>query len=115
VNMSYKQERLEKIIERELGNIILSEVRDERLKFVTITKVTLTNDYSYATVHFRVLGNERQIEATSQTFEEAKGYIKTLLSKKIKMRKVPELRFKYDTSLEYGNRIEQILKNLDNQ
>lgn len=113
--MSYKQERLEKIIEREIGNIIMSDVKDERLKFITITKVSLTGDYSYATVYYRVLGNERQIEATSRTFEEAKGYIRTLLSKKIKMRKVPELRFKYDSSLEYGNRIEQILKDLDSQ
>ncbi|MCK9536018.1 MAG: 30S ribosome-binding factor RbfA [Bacilli bacterium] len=111
--MGFKQERLEKIIEREIGRIIISEVKDERLKFVTITKVSLTNDYSFATIYYRVLGNENQIETTSRTLEEAKGYIKTILSKTLKIRKVPELRFKYDDSLEYGDRIEKILKDLD--
>ena len=48
--MAFKKERLEKIIEREIGTIILTEIKDERIKFVTITNVNLTNDLSIATV-----------------------------------------------------------------
>jgi ribosome-binding factor A len=111
--MGYKQERLEKIIEREISRIIFSDVKDERLKFVTITKVSLTNDLSIATVYFRVIGNEEQKTATSTNLQEAKGFIRSSLSKAIKIRKVPDLRFKYDESLEYGDKIEKILKDLD--
>lgn len=111
--MGYKQERLEKIIEREISNIILSEVKDDRLKFVTITKVSLTNDLSIATVYYSVLGNEDQIEATSKNLLEAKGFIKSSLSKTLEIRKIPDLRFKYDDSLKYGEKIEKILKDLN--
>lgn len=110
--MSFKQERLERIIEREISNIIRTEVKDERLSFVTITKVSLTNDLSIATVYYTVLGTEEQKKATSENLLDAKGFIKGSLSKKLEIRKTPDLRFKYDESLEQGERIEQILKNL---
>lgn len=110
--MSYKQERLEKILEREISNMLLLEIKDDRLKYVTITKVALTNDLSIATVYYTVRGNEEQKEATTKNLIEASGFIRTSLSKKLEIRKVPELRFKYDESLEYGERIEQILKDI---
>lgn len=110
--MGYKQERLEKIMEREISNIILSEVKDDRLKYVTITKVSLTNDLSIATVYYTVLGNDLQKEATAENLLEAKGFIKSALSKTLEIRKIPDLRFKYDDSLEYGDKIEKILKDL---
>ncbi len=110
--MTFKKERMEKIMERELGNILLSDVKDDRLKFVTITKVDLTNDLSIATVYFSVLGSETQIEATIHTLQEAKGFIRSVLSKRIEVKKTPELRFKYDESFAQGNKIEEILKNI---
>lgn len=110
--MSFKQERLEKIIEREISNIIMTEVKDDRLKFVTITKVSLTKDLSIATIYYTVLGNEEQKLATSKNLEEAKGFIKSSLSKKLEIRKIPDLRLKYDESLEYGEKIEKILKEI---
>lgn len=112
--MGYKLERLERIIEKEIGRMIISEVKDDRLKFVTVTKVSLTGDYSLATVYYRVLGTDEQIAATGRILNDASGFIRTNLSKAIKIRKMPEIRFKYDTSIEYGNNIEKILKDLDN-
>ncbi len=112
--MAYKKERMEKIVERELSSILFSEVKDDRLKFVTITKVDLTNDLSIATVYFTVLGNDIQIEATINTFEEAKGFIRSVLSKRLEVKKTPELRFKYDDSFKEGNKIEEILRNINN-
>lgn len=110
--MSFKQERLEKIIEREISNIIMTEVKDDRLKFVTITKASLTKDLSIATIYYTVLGNEEQKLATSKSLEEAKGFIKSSLSKKLEIRKIPDLRLKYDESLEYGEKIEKILQEI---
>lgn len=110
--MSYRQERIERILEREISNIIMTEVKDDRLKFVTITKVSITNDLSIATVYYTVIGNEEQKVSTSENLLEAKGFIRSSLSKKLDIRKTPELKFKYDESIEYGDKIEQILKNL---
>jgi len=112
--MTYKKERLEKIIEKEIANIIFSESKDERLKFVTITKVDLTNDLSLATVYYTVMGDVAQQEATSNNLQEAKGFIKSMLGKRLEVRKIPDLRFKYDASFEEGNKIDNILKSLKN-
>ncbi len=109
--MAYKTQRLERIIEREIGSILLSS-KDERLRFVTITKVNLTSDASIATVFYSVIGNENQISATEKSLENAKGYIRSSLGKKLEIRKIPELNFKYDTSMEYGARIDSILKDI---
>ncbi|HEY8444515.1 MAG TPA: 30S ribosome-binding factor RbfA [Bacilli bacterium] len=111
--MAYKKERLEKTIEKEISRIIVNEIKDDRLKFVTITKAYLNDDLSIATVYYSVLGNPNQIENTKELLQEAKGFIKTLLSKRLEIRKTPELRFKYDESFEYGNRIENILKEIE--
>lgn len=109
--MAYKIARLEKIIEREIGTILLNS-KDERLRFVTVTKVALTNDASIATVYYTVLGNKEQIESTKENLENAVGYIRSSLGKSLEIRKIPELRLKYDESMEYGERIESILKDI---
>lgn len=110
--MAYRVERIEKIIEREIGNILLSEVKDQRLRYVTITNVKVTNDLSIATVFYTIIGDENQIVSTKKNLEDAKGFIRSKLSKVLEIRKTPELRFKYDESFEYGNKIEEILRNL---
>lgn len=110
--MAFKKERMEKILVREISNIIFHDIKDERIKFVTITNVNITNDLSIATVFYTVLGNENQINASVEALNDAKGFIKTILSKRLEVKKTPDLRFKYDESFEQGNKIEEILNNL---
>ena len=109
--MAYRVERVEKIIERELASILFDS-SNNKLKFVSITEVSLTSDLSLATVYYTVLGNEGEIESTKEDLEKSKGYLRSSLAKKLDLRKTPDLRFKYDESLAYGNRITQILDNL---
>lgn len=109
--MGYKIPRLEKILEREIGTIFLNS-KDERLRFVTVTKVSLTNDASVATIYYTVLGNNEQKESTKKNIENASGFVRSSLGKSLEVRKVPELRFKYDESLMYGEHIDNILKNI---
>ena len=109
--MGYKIPRLEKIMEREIGTIFLNS-KDERLRFVTITKVSLTNDASVATVFYTVLGTNEQKESTKKNVENASGFVRSSLGKTLEVRKVPELRFKYDESMMYGEHIDNILKNI---
>lgn len=110
--MAYRVERVESIIKRELANILLFEAHDEHFKFISITKVSLNKDMSVAMVWYTVMGTDGEIEATKKALEQAKGYIRSILAKKLDLRKVPELRFKYDESLEYGAHIEEILNNI---
>jgi len=110
--MDYKLERLEKNIERELGMLFLADVKNELLKQVTITKVSLNNDLSIATVYYSVYGNDEQKQAITGALTEAKGYLRSMLSKVLAVRKTPDLRFKFDESWEYGNKIDNILKDL---
>lgn len=111
--MGYRVERVEKIIEKELSMILLQEAKNQLLKFVSITKVALTQDMSVATIWFTVLGEEDEKEATIKALEDAKGFLRSNLSKKLDLRKAPELRFKYDESLENGSRIERILSEIN--
>ena len=110
--MGYRVQRVEKIIERELASIIFTEVHNELIKFVSITKVALNKDMSVALVWYTVLGNDGEIEATKKALEQAKGFLRSELAHRLDLRKTPELRFKYDESLTYGNHINEVIENL---
>ena len=110
--MGYRVQRVEKIIERELASIIFTEVHNELIKFVSITKVALNKDMSVAMVWYTVLGNDGEIEATKKALEQAKGFLRSELAHRLDLRKTPELRFKYDESLTYGNHISEVIENL---
>ncbi|MBR6516715.1 MAG: 30S ribosome-binding factor RbfA [Bacilli bacterium] len=110
--MGYRVQRVEKIIERELASIIFSEVHNELIKFVSITKVALNKDMSVALVWYTVLGNDGEIEATKKALDQAKGFLRSELAHRLDLRKTPELRFKYDESLAYGNHISEVIENL---
>lgn len=107
--MAYHVQRIEKVLEREISNILLNS-KDERLRFVIITKVRLTSDLSIATVFYSIIGNDIQKESTAKNLVDATGFIKTELSHKLEIRRIPELIFKLDESLEYSERIENIIK-----
>lgn len=104
--------RISSNILRELSSIMLLEARDETLKHITLTGCEVTNDLSYAKVYYTYMGDETE-EAVSKNLIEAAPYLRTKLAEKIDdLRKMPELRFYKDESIEYGNRIEQILKEI---
>ncbi|MBR2891102.1 MAG: 30S ribosome-binding factor RbfA [Bacilli bacterium] len=107
--MAHHVERTGKIIERELSTILLMEAKNHLLKYVSITKVSLTNDMSLATIWFSVIGQTDEIEATKKALIDSKGFLRSELSKRLDIRKTPDLKFKYDESLEYGKRIEELL------
>lgn len=111
--MAFKQERLEKIIVREVGSFLLLEAKDERLKYITITNCRLTGDLSIATIFYTVYGTDEQKAATSEVLQDAKGMIRGHLGKALQVKKIPDIKFKYDESMEYGDKIDNILKNLN--
>ena len=109
-----KIERLNHTIQEEISMILMTEIKDEEIKFVTITGVETTNDLSFAKVYFTVLDEEKK-EQTLKALEKASSFIRGKLSEKIEIRHTPELRFIYDTSIEYAQRIEEVIEKLHDE
>ena len=105
-----KLDRVESTALRTLNEIYRMEVKDKAIGFMTITEVRITNDYSYLTIYYTVLGNEADKERASEAMERSHKFVRARFANKMNMRKVPVFRFKYDESLSYGNRIDQGLK-----
>ncbi len=111
--MSLKTERMDMTIQREISHILQFELKNPKLGFVTVTDVQCTNDLSQAKVYVTFLGKQGRNDAGMKVLNQSKGFIRSSVAKKIKIRKMPELIFIQDTSLEQGNRIEKILHNMD--
>ncbi len=113
--MSLKTERINANILRELSLILQNEVRNKELNLCTITAVETTNDLSISKVYVTFLGKDYNQRKGMEALDKSKGFIRSQLAKKLKIRKCPELHFVLDTSLEYGNKIESILNDLNNK
>ncbi len=109
--MSIKIDRINHMLVKEISYILNQEIKDKDIKFVTVTAVRTTTDLSYAKVYITVLNEKYKVE-TLKALDHAKGYIKKLLADRVEIRHIPELEFIYDESIEYGNRIEQKIKEI---
>jgi len=109
--VNVKIERLNSAFVREISYILNTEVKDEDIKFVTITDCDITSDLSYAKVYFTVLDESKKIE-TLKALDKAKSFIRGKLSERVDIRHTPELKFLFDESIEYGNRIEKKIEEL---
>lgn len=101
--------RLGEQIKKEITYVISTKVKNYDLGFITITEVKLTGDYSQAKVYYTILGGEKEKRKTKESLQKIKGFIKSEVSKKIKIRKFPEIIFAYDETSEYALHIENLL------
>jgi ribosome-binding factor A len=104
-----RKDRVASVINREISAIIEHEIKDPRLGFVTITTVDVSSDLKTATVYFSSLNNKEEGLAT---LNRAKGYIKSSLAHRVRMRYIPNIEFKIDNSYEYGAKIDEILEDI---
>jgi len=105
-----RQEKVAEAIRQEVSLIIHEELKDPRLGFVTITKVELSHDLSFAKIFFSVLGGEEEYAKTAEALESALGYIRKLVSERINLRFAPDLSFREDRSGEYSVHIQKLLE-----
>lgn len=108
---SIRIERLNHTYQEEISMIIMREVKDENIKFVTITGVETTSDLSFAKVYYTVL-NENKKQETEEALKKAAPFIRTKLAERVDIRHTPELKFIFDTSISYGNHIEKIIEEI---
>ena len=104
-----RQDKVAEAIKQEVSLIIHDELKDPRLGFITITKVEVTHDLSYAKVFFSVLGTEEECKKTREALDSALGYVRKLVSERINLRFAPEIAFSEDKSTEYSVHIQKLL------
>lgn len=114
--LNRRPERVAALIKETIAGALLGKVQDPRVGFVTVTSVAVTNDVSLATVMISVMGGEAEEASALEGMGSARGFLRTMIARKLDLRIAPELRFKIDRGLEYAARIEELLaENKDNE
>lgn len=111
---SFRIDRVGMELKREVNEILQKKVRDPRVQGVTITDVQMVGDLSSAKVFYTILSDLASDNKKAQEgLEKAKGTIKRELGKQLTLYKIPDLTFVKDQSIAYGNKIDQMLRDLD--
>lgn len=101
------------LIQSELSEVVLRKLKDPRIGFVTVTGVDVAPDLKQARVYFSVLGGEKEKGQTQRALEHAAGFLQHEIAVALKLRFTPKLSFHLDESIEEGQRIESILRDLE--
>lgn len=112
--MSYRRsDRVGDLIKKEIASMImLGDIKDPRIGFVTITHVELTPDLKEAKVYFSQIGSEADKAKSRNGLNNASGYVRRSLAKKLDLKHIPTITFLFDDSLEYSDRIGKVIKDL---
>jgi ribosome-binding factor A len=108
--MGHRIEQVNKLIRRELSELIQRQLKDPRLStFVTVTEVATSTDLRHAKVFVSHLGSEAEKQAILKVLESASGFLRKELAQNLKLRRTPELNFCWDDSIEQGDHILQLI------
>jgi ribosome-binding factor A len=107
-----RADRVSGLIQEVLSELLKKKIRDPRLAMATITSVKLSRDLKLARIYFTIYGDSEKSEAAAQGFKSALGFIKRNLARRLGLRYMPELKFFYDESFEYGSHIDQLLEKI---
>ena len=113
MNESFRTNRVSDVIRKEVSEILLREVKDPRLTFVTITHVSVSKDLKNAKIFFTTMKEGEDLDAMLQGLKRAAGYVQRKLGSRIHLRYTPHISFLYDSSLEKSSRIDNILKDIE--
>lgn len=108
---SIKIERINSELVRTISEILLLEGNDELLKSITITAADTSSDLSFSKVYFTSI-LEKEKKELEKEMNEASDFVRKFVAEKMDLRQTPKLKFFYDESIEYGNKIEGILKQI---
>ncbi|MGD8768841.1 MAG: 30S ribosome-binding factor RbfA [Desulfobacterales bacterium] len=105
-----RSDRVSGQIQKVLSEILLKKVKDPRLEKASITDVKMSRDLRIARIYFVAPGNQKSLEEAAEGFKSALGYVKRTLARRLGLRYMPDLKFFYDESFDYGSRIDKVLK-----
>ena len=107
-----RADRVSGLIQETLSDLLKKRIHDPRLQMATITKVKMSADLKLARIYFAIYGDDKKSEDAAKGFESARGFIKRILARKLGLRYMPDLKFFFDDSLDYGSHIEQLLEKI---
>lgn len=111
--MSIKQDRMNERIRTILSELFLREISDPRLQGLTVTEVAIDPELMHANVYVNALGDEDRQDEVMQALKRANGFLRREVGQRVHTRNTPELHFRWDTTLEHGKRIDELLDSLD--
>jgi ribosome-binding factor A len=110
--LSRRTDRVSDVLRAELADLLLREVHDPRVKLASVTAVEVTPDLRRAVVRISVLGDDTQRQETIDGLRHARGFLRTELAHRLRLRATPELVFELDRGAEHSQRISDILEGL---
>ena len=108
-------EKLQELIKQEVGKMLLYDIKDPRIGFVTVTEVEMTGDLREATIYVSIMGNDEQIKNSMEGLQSALGFIRREIGKRIRLRFTPEISFAPDKSLDYSEHIQKLLLKIERE
>jgi len=105
--VAHRIERVNSLIRQEISELLLQEVKDPRLgnTFITVTGVTTSSDLKHSKIYVSSISTEEEKQNVLSALASASGFLRSELSRRLKLRYTPELNFQWDSSLEKGDRI----------
>lgn len=111
--MSRRSDRVADEVRKELSQLIFREVKDPRIKLVSVTEVQITSDLRRAVVRISALGEEQERLAAVEALRHARGFLRTELAHRLRLRVTPELVFELDRGAEHSQKISDLLESLN--
>lgn len=107
-----RPDRIADQIRAEVANLVTRELQDPGLGFVTVTRVEVTADLQIARVFYTTLGDAPAQKRTGQALERAKPFVRRRVGSRLRLRRVPELQFLFDESIQHQERVEQLIQEI---
>ena len=107
-----RSERVADLIRQEVSEMLIRSIKDPRIGFVTITRVTVSDDIRLAKVYFSVIGSLEDREKSKIGLDSARGYIRKELGRRMSLRYTPDIIFHFDPSIEYAVHIGEVIQHL---
>ena len=107
-----RPERIGEEIRQEIAQLLSREVHDPRIGFVTVSRVKVSPDLQQARVYYTVIGDDRAKQDTARGLEAARPFLRRHIGARLRLRRVPEITFEFDRSVEHQDRVEQLLREI---
>ncbi|MCE5250658.1 30S ribosome-binding factor RbfA [bacterium] len=110
-----RTDRVSQLIHREVSIIIDREMKDHRIGMVTVTSVDVSKDLRHANVYVSVLGDTEAVQSSLDALNDAAGFIRMSLGTRVILKYLPELTFRYDSSLIDGMKMDKLIEQAKNK
>ena len=107
-----RSEKVADLVHKEISEMLIKSIKDPRIGFVTITRVSVSEDFRLARVYFSVIGSPEDREKSQEGLDSARGYMRKELGRRLTLRYTPEIVFQFDPSIEYAVHIGEVIQSL---